>query len=296
MGRIFLGTASWTHRSLLESGWYPPDAKTPAARLGHYATRFPIVEVDSTYYAPPSEATVRGWADRTPDGFVFHVKAFSMLTGHPTRVTALYRDLRPATAGRTIYPGDLPDGTYDEIWRRFRSALDPLRAAGKLGVLLFQFPPWFRPGRASRDRIIDVARRCRPDRVAVELRNRAWFDGAQATAGTLDLLREHDLTHVVVDMPQGHDSSVPVVPVVTAEPAYVRFHGHSTAWTGGGIDARFAYDYGAAELAEWVPRLRALAEAAGSVHVLFNNCCADTSPRNAAELAALLNVQRQTLR
>ena len=96
MGQVQVGTASWTDRTLLESGWYPPEADTPEQRLRYYARQFPLVEVDATYYALPAEQTAALWAARTPHGFTFNVKAFSLFTGHPTPVAALPKDLRPA--------------------------------------------------------------------------------------------------------------------------------------------------------------------------------------------------------
>src|SRR5262249_28261659 len=95
---IKVGPASWPARPLSESGWSPPEARTPAARLKFYASRFPLVEVDSTYYALPGEQNAASWAERTPGSFTFNVKAFSLLTHHPTRIAALPADLREAAA------------------------------------------------------------------------------------------------------------------------------------------------------------------------------------------------------
>ena len=86
MGQVRVGTASWTDRTLLESGWYPPEADTPEKRLRYYARQFALVEVDATYYALPAEQTAAAWAARTPAGFTFNVKAFSLFTQHPTPV------------------------------------------------------------------------------------------------------------------------------------------------------------------------------------------------------------------
>src|SRR6202035_1647611 len=101
MGQIRVGTASWTDRALIESGWYPRDANTPEKRLRYYASQFPLVEVDATYYALPSEPNVASWAARIPAGFTFNVKASSLSTQHPTRVASLPADLRAvAPSGR----------------------------------------------------------------------------------------------------------------------------------------------------------------------------------------------------
>lgn len=288
MGEIKVGTASWTDRTLLDSGWYPASADTPEKRLSYYARQFPLVEVDATYYSPPAERTARLWAERTPAGFTFNVKAFSLLTGHPTRVSALYKDLRPDTDKRNVYPDDLPAQAYEEVWTRFLSALDPLVEAGKLGALLFQFPPWFTIKRANKQYLLEVARRCAPLRPAFEFRHASWFDGDNAEE-TLGFLREHDLPFVCVDMPQGHKSSVPPVLAATADLAVVRFHGHSDKWTSKDIHEKFGYDYSERELRDWAPKLRELAGEAGQTHVLMNNCYQDYAQRNATTLAGLLD-------
>src|ERR671939_30105 len=123
MGDILVGTASWTDKTLLASGWYPPTVDTPAKRLAYYAKQFPVVEVDATYYSPPAEQTVQLWVQRTPGDFTFNIKAFSLLTGHPTRPAAIYKDLRPETDKKNLYPTDLAPQAYEEIWTRFLTAL-----------------------------------------------------------------------------------------------------------------------------------------------------------------------------
>ncbi|GAB4102308.1 DUF72 domain-containing protein [Micromonospora taraxaci] len=289
MGDILVGTASWTDRTLLDSGWYPQTADNPEKRLAYYARQFPLVEVDATYYSPPAEATARLWADRTPAGFTFNVKAFSLLTGHPTRVSALYKDLRPETDKKNVYPDDLPAQSYEEVWTRFLSALDPLVEAGKLGALLFQFPPWFTIKRANKQYLLEVAKRCAPLRPVYEFRHASWFDGDNADE-TLTFLREHQLPYVCVDMPQGHRSSLPPVLAATADLAVMRFHGHSDKWTSKDIHEKFGYHYSKRELADWAPKLRELADEAGQTHVLMNNCYRDYAQTNAKTLADLLAV------
>ncbi|MEU0548945.1 DUF72 domain-containing protein [Micromonospora sp. NPDC005979] len=287
MGVIKVGTSSWADQSLLRSGWYPRSANTPAGRLAFYAGRFPLVEVDTSYYAVPVPETTQGWVDATPDDFTFDVKAFSLFTGHPTPVAALPRDLRPAAGPGRVRRRDLPEQAYEELWVRFREALAPIAAADKLGAVLLQFPPWLARGAAAERRIVELAQRCRPWRVAVELRHGSWFDGA-ATTATLDLLRAHDLSLVCVDMPQGHPSSVPPILARTAEPAIVRFHGHSDAWRDGDKQDKFRYAYAEQELRAWAERLAGLAEDVDDLHVLFNNCCAGQAQRDATRLAQLL--------
>lgn len=287
MGEIKVGTASWTDKTLLASGWYPKTADNAEKRLAYYAGKFPLVEVDSTYYSPPAEQTVGLWAARTPEHFTFNIKAFSLLTGHPTRVAAIYKDLRPETEKKNIYPDDLDPQAYEDVWTRFLSALEPLAAVGKLGAILFQFPPWFTIRRSNKQFLLEVAQRCRPLPVAVEFRHQSWFDGDNQQE-TLDLLRKHRLPFVCVDMPQGHRSSIPPVVTATADLALARFHGHSDKWTSKDIYEKFGYRYSEQELAQWVPKLRDLSSQAGRTHVLMNNCYSDYAQRNAEELIELL--------
>lgn len=287
MGKIQIGTASWTDRTLLDSGWYPKDANNPEKRLEFYAKQFPIVEVDATYYAPPAEQTAALWAARTPKDFTFNIKAFSLLTGHPTKVSAIYKDIRPETEKANVYPKDVEPQVYEEIWTRFLSALDPLVEAKKLGVLLFQFPPWFTIRRSNKEYVLEVQKRCSPLKIAVEFRHASWFEGTNKDE-TLDFLRKHRLPFVCVDMPQGHKSSIPPVVEATADVAMVRFHGHSDKWTSKDIHEKFGYEYSERELKDWAPKLRKLADGTKETHVLMNNCYSDYAQRNAKQLMDLL--------
>jgi len=290
MGQIRVGTAGWTDRTLIAAGWYPAEASTPERRLRYYASQFPLVEVDATYYALPAEQTARAWAERTPAGFTFNVKAFSLFTQHPTPVRALPADLREAAgqAGKDrVYLKDVDPAVANAAWDRFLAALGPLREAGKLGAILLQFPPWFPIGRARRDYILACAERAAPDRVCVEFRNRTWMTEDNQRE-TLDFLAGHGLPYVCVDEPQGYPSSIPPVLAATSDLAVVRMHGHSDKWTSPQIAEKFGYRYGEAELDEWAGRLRGLAGQADTTHVLFNNCYRDWAHVNARRLTELL--------
>jgi uncharacterized protein YecE (DUF72 family) len=293
MGQVRVGTASWTDATLIASGWYPPQADTPEKRLRYYARQFGLVEVDATYYALPAEATAQAWAARTPAGFTFNVKAFSLLTQHPTPVAALPKDLRPAaekTGKDRIYLKDLDPAVTGQVWERFLSALDPLRAGRKLGAILLQFPPWFPISKAHKDYIVACAERAAPDRVCIEFRNRTWMTPANQDE-TLGFLAAHQLPYVCVDMPQGHRDSIPPVLAATAPSlAVVRLHGHSDKWDSRDIHERFGYRYTQAELADWAPKVTALARKTGQTHVLFNNCYRNYAQVNAQQLATLLRV------
>ncbi|MDQ3777869.1 MAG: DUF72 domain-containing protein [Actinomycetota bacterium] len=294
---IRFGTAGWTDPTLTAPGvFYPDDARTAERRLRYYASRFPLVEIDSTYYALPAERSASLWATRTPRGFVFDVKANALMTGHATETSRLPKSLRdvlpPELASkRRISASSLPDELRDEVWRTFLSALEPLRQAGKLGSVLLQFPPWFGPSRRNADAIVDAVRRLGDVRGAVELRNAKWFEGRTAER-TLGLLRDHAIPFVMVDEPQGHANSVPPVRATTSPKlAIVRFHGRrGETWSTPNVSVqeRFCYLYDRAQLAEWVSPIRDAARSADEVHVVFNNCYANYGTTNALELAAIV--------
>ena len=289
MGRILVGTASWTDRTLIDSGWYPPEARTAEQRLRYYARQFPLVEVDSTYYAPPSDNAVRAWVDRSPAEFTFNIKAFSLLTQHPTRPTSLYTDLRARLPSdrKNLYARDLAADLVDEVWDRFLTTVAPLADAGKLGAILFQFPQWFPIGAANKKYILECQHRCAPLPICVEFRNRTWMADRNQSE-TLDFLASYAVPYVCVDMPQGYPTSIPPVVAATAKLAVVRFHGHSDKWTSKDVHDRFGYHYSDRELREWAPRLRQLAEQADTTHVLMNNCYTDYAQTNARQLIDLL--------
>jgi len=298
MGELRIGTCSWTDKELIESGkFYPTASLSAEERLRYYASQFPLVEVDSTYYALPNPHVTALWADRTPPGFLFDVKAFRLFTGHWAEKSAFPRDLQaalgPAPAGkRGFYLKDVPAEVTDELWRRFREALDPLDGTGKMGLVLLQFPAWVLPSSKSKDQILAGKEQLRNHEVAVEFRHRAWVD-EKHRADTMHFLRENDLAFVCVDEPQGFSSSLPPIAEATADVAYVRFHGRNAAtWEAKGKTSavRFDWYYTPQEMAEWVPKIHTLAEETKSVHALMNTNRGDQGPANARLLARLLQV------
>lgn len=297
LGEILVGITSWTEPTLIESGrFYPSVARSAEARLNYYASQFPIVEVDSSYYALPSEGTSGLWVKRTGDKFTFDIKAFRLFTQHPTLLAALPKDIRgvlPAEVkGKTnIYYRDIPGELLDELWSRFERALLPLDSAGKLGVVLFQFPPWFYSGNEQREYIVSCRERLPQYRVGVEFRHSSWVD-EKNVKHTLSLLRDNNLPYVCVDGPQGFKSSIPPIAEATSDIALVRFHGRNREmWEKKGISAaeRFNYLYSREELGEWVPRIRDLASKTRQLHVLFNNCHQDKAVVNARQVCLMLD-------
>jgi uncharacterized protein YecE (DUF72 family) len=296
MGRIHVGTCSWTEKTMVDL-WYPKGVTTPEQRLRYYASRFDTVEVDSCYYAIPPKRYAQGWAERTPEHFIFHVKAYGLMTGHEVDVRSLPPELRdyPHTVEHGRVHGAHPD-MVDAAFDLFLDAIDPLREAGKLGGILMQFPPYFAagdPAQVSRslDYLEYVASRLEGYRTLVEFRHPSWVAPARLP-GTLAFLRERGLAYVSVDNPQfpAH-STMPPLAEATADVAYVRMHGRNAAtWFAKGAAAsdRFDYLYSTAELEEWVPPVQQLASNADDTFVMFNNNKYDYAQRNAAEIATIL--------
>jgi uncharacterized protein YecE (DUF72 family) len=298
-GTIRIGTASWTDPTMTARGvFYPDGADTAEERLGYYASRFPIVEVDATYYALPSRRTAELWVERTPPDFTFDIKAHALMTGQPTETKRLPKDLREAlpaelAAKARIYAKDLPEELEDQVWSWFVQGLEPLAEAGQLGSILLQYPRWFFTSSENRDTIERATERLRTAglRGAVEFRSASWFNDKNIDR-TLRFLGDRRIPLVVIDGPQGFKSSIqPVIEAPSPELAIVRFHGRRTAtWEAQGVQTveRFRYLYDQDELGEWAPRVRELAARAEETHVLFNNCYANYGATNALELAQVL--------
>jgi uncharacterized protein YecE (DUF72 family) len=269
---VRIGTCSWADESLSKY-FYPPGV--PAGqRLAYYAERFDTVEVDSTYYRLPVEEMVSRWAARTPPDFVMHVKAFGLMTRHPVRLEQLPPDLRDGAPtderGRVDRP---PREFRAEVFRRFSAALEPLRAAGKLGGVLLQFPSYVVYRERSLEYLEWAQEQLRGDEMLVEFRHRSWLD-EENRRDVLSFLEERGLTLVVVDAPRLDSPTViPTVAALTTPTAYVRMHGRNAdTWhvRGGSAADRFDYLYSEDELREWVEPLRELAGEAEQAYVVFN--------------------------
>jgi uncharacterized protein YecE (DUF72 family) len=296
VGNVYYGTSSWTDKTLIASKrFYPSSASSAEDRLRYYAERFPLVEVDSSYYALPSERNASLWVERTPPHFVFNVKAFGLLTQHPVNTRSLPAQVKEelpkeALEKTRLYPKDLPEEATELVWSMFASAIEPLSAAGKLGAVLFQFPRWFVRSRRGFDYLRELGERVTYP-VAVEFRGGGWMDEGKSES-TLAQLQELGMAYVVVDEPQGFKSSVPpVVACTSPDLAIIRFHGRNAeTWEKPGLTAaeRFRYLYSEDELSEWVKPARELAGQAKQVQILMNNCYEDYGVINAGQFAGLL--------
>lgn len=293
---IRLGTASWTDKTMTAAGvFYPKEAKTAEDRLRYYASRFSLVEADMGFYAIPDRLVSERWVERTPDDFVFNLKAHALMTGHATEVARLPRALRdelPPDAPARIYAKDLSPELRTEVWRLFRLAAEPLHEAGKLGAILLQYGPWIRPNRQT-PVMLGEARRLLGDLpIAVEFRHPSWME-PRLRERVWGLLRDLGMTYVIPDTPPDTPTSMPRAAAVTnTKLAMVRLHGRrSELW--GAKDAivveKYRYLYDAHELEEWLSLILELAEEAERIHVVFNNCYANYGTTNALEMAGLID-------
>ncbi|MCL6516566.1 DUF72 domain-containing protein [Alicyclobacillus sp.] len=265
--RILCGTCAWADHER----FYPKGLR-PQARLAYYARYFPVVEADAPYYHIPTPGVTARWVQQSPDGFVIDVKAHRTLTLH---------DRGQAGAGQRAAD-----------FAAFLAALRPLAEAGRLGAVLFQFPPWFVASDANRRYLDEVAERMAGHLLAVEFRHRSWWQDDHAPE-TLDQLRRLGAVNVVCDEPQVGQGTIPFVPDVTQPRLVVfRLHGRNDkTWYQKGLTSsqqRFDYLYTREELAAFLPHVRRWAEEASAVHILMNNNQGDYAIRNALDWLDLL--------
>ncbi len=239
---ILVGTASWTDPTLLKSGkFYPRGMNSADARLRYYAERYPIVEVDSSYYALPSYRNAELWVERTPASFVFNIKAFRFFTQHQTQLKVLPPNVQAALAdwSGNLYYEDAPNEVKDELWRQFVLSLEPLVNAGKLGTLLFQFPKWFIVRRASLEHLREIRARLPEHPIAIEFRHESWFS-EKYRERTLAFEREMNFTNVTVDEPQLPGSIPTVWEPTNPELGMFRLHGRNSAtWKKKGLKSSY---------------------------------------------------------
>ena len=263
MTRVYIGTCSWSDHK----PFYPKGLPS-GQQLVYYAQRFPIVEINSSYYRMMPPRNYQLWAERTPPGFLFDVKPFKQITWHARK--------NPPTVENTA---------------AFSEALQPLRKAGKLGAIHCQFPPWFQYRPENLDYLHLLRDRFAEDALAVEFRNRTWLEGDHLPTLLHDL-SSHDIGLSIVDEPQLGSGSAPTLLAVTRPKlAIVRFHGRNAQRWYAHVQTtgeRFDYCYSEDELRAWVPNVLQLAESARELHLLFNNNAHDYAVRNARQLRTIL--------
>jgi len=292
---VRVGICSWTEGTLLKSGaFYPSETMTAEERLRFYAQHFDTVEVDSTYYAIPSEANAVLWAERTPENFIFHVKVYGALTGHGINPRTLPQEIRAELSVQELtrsYTYIRDRALIRNIARRFRNSLTPLVKSNKIGLLVYQFPPWFQYSVRHFDLIRERCNLIDDLDSGVEFRHGSWLTERRRES-VLSFLREHGLAFIVADEPQyGSMATVPFLPEITTKVSYIRLHGRNRAnWLRKGIETslRYAYEYSEAELKEFIPSISKLKKQAKQTYIMFNNCHLGFAIKNASQMKKMI--------
>ena len=288
--RVRCGSSSWADEGLVRHGeFYPRKSMTARERLAYYCSQLSLAEIATTYRFPPTPDLARQWVARTPPGFCFDVRAWSLLTEAPTLPDSLWEDLqgevRPETRHRRrLYSAHLGGDAIEECWRRFEHALRPLHAAERLGVVILQYPSWFTPKAETRAALWAARQRLADYRVAVDFRSPKWVTD-EACEDTLEWLEAHDIGFVCTDGPAVGPRAVPPVVAATTDVAVVRFIGRRAVeddpWP-------WPYRYSDVELGEAAELISQLAASTTEVHVIMENCWRGDAVANALTLADLL--------
>lgn len=293
---IRIGTCSWTEKTFKgNSGFYPEKIKSAEERLKYYAEHFDTVEVDSAYYAIPLVRNVIYWAERTPDNFIFHIKAYAVLTGHGIDPRTLPGDIfkklsEKERLGKQIYLKD--DHLLKQIACRFVESLTPLLNANKLGVIVFQFPPWFRYKSDNLAYLLKCKELMQNLPLAIEFRHGSWL-APEKRDSVFHFLRKHQFSYICADEPQyGSLATVPFLPELTSEIAYFRLHGRNREnWLKRGIETSLRYDYyySDEELRDFLSPIFEINKRAKTTYVMFNNCHGGAAFKNALRLKEFLS-------
>ena len=268
--KIYIGTSGWSYPrgEGTWTGYFYPRGKIN--ELEYYSQFFNTVEVNSTFYRPPSPVYVQNWARRTPADFLFTVKLWQKFT-HPK----MYREATGEEA--VVLQSDVD---------QFRQGIEPLAEAGKLGALLAQFPPSFRNDEHGRQILAAVVRVFGQYKLAVELRHRSWSDDDT----TAQSLRESNVAWVQIDEPRFKSSIAGKLPV-TADMAYFRFHGrNSEMWWKGDNETRYKYLYSPEEIDELSTKVKSAAGQTQLLFIFFNNHWQGYAPRNAVDMKRVLQL------
>lgn len=272
---IYIGMTGWgDHDSLYQNQISSRD------KLKDYAGHFPIVEVDSAFYAVQPQKNAQKWVSETPEGFRFVVKAYQGMTGH----------LR----------GEIPFDNKQTMFDAFKESLIPYIKANKLAMVLFQFPPWFDCKKEN----VQYLRWCKKEMgdipCALEFRHQSWFR-PQYSEQTLQFMRDEKWIHSICDEPQSGEGSIPtVLTPTTSDKVLVRFHGRNVhGWQKrtdvNWREVRYLYRYNQAELEEWANHLVQLQKECQDVFVVFNNNSGGDAADNGKQMLELMNIEYDNL-
>jgi len=268
---IYIGLTGWGDHPTLYS-----EVTSARDKLFDYSGHFPIVEVDTSFYAIPNNTNVEKWCKETSQNFQFVLKAYQGMTGHQRE--------------------DLPFETRNDMFNAFIECANCFQTYGKLAMVLVQFPPWFDCSAKNVQYIRYIKQQLGRFPIAIEFRNQTWYANDMKHK-TIQFLRNNQLTHTVCDEPQAGVGSVPLVPIATADKVLIRIHGRNIhGWRNTGNTqnwrkVRFLYDYNEEELQGLATHIRTLHQQAKDVYVLFNNNSGHHAAQNAKRLQEILDIQ-----
>ncbi len=262
---ILVGPAGWSY-----ADWrgrvYPEGAGSRFDTLALVAKYFDTVEINSSFYHPPTPETARSWLRRIAHNpqFVFTAKLYRTFTHERGKATA-----------------------DDE--QAFREGIDPLAEAGKLGAVLIQFPWSFKNDREERSYLNELAERFKAYPLVVELRHESWNNPR-----ILQTLEDLGVGLCDIDQPLFANSIKPAAEV-TSSIGYIRLHGRNYQnWfrEEANVVERYDYLYSRDELEPWVNRIKEVAQKAKQTFVITNNHARGQSLANAFEILAQLEEER----
>lgn len=264
---ITIGLTGWSDHELLVTH--------KSRKLEDYATHFPFVELDTSFYAIPPAKNILSWIEKTPDAFQFIPKAFQAMTKHKE-----WLDFFP---------------TEEAMFQHYLAAFEPMISSYRVKAFLFQFPPFFHYSEENLTYLRKIRQWMGDLPVAVEFRHSSWFNEENQPL-TLTFLEQHQFIHAVIDQPQTPGNSIPMIATATKKDLTLfRLHGRNyEGWLhANGPDwreKRTFYDYSQAELASFVPIIHALEKDSKEVAVIFNNNSGGHAAANAKYLQKMLDL------
>jgi len=257
MSEILIGTSGFSYDDWKEE-FYPPDMAKKDF-LEFYAEHFRVLELNFSYYRIPDSHQSRQMITKSGGKLEFVVKANRQMTH------------------------EISENSLTEILPKFMEGISPFVDAGRLSVILLQFPQSFHYVPENRLYLKSLIETLSPSPVSIEFRQSEWLKES-----VYETLRELGAGFVCVDEPP-LPSLIPPVVINTSNSGYIRFHGRNTKkWYGTDSRTRYDYLYSEDELEEWIPKIRELAERTEKLFVFFNNHARAQAITNAKMLINLL--------
>jgi uncharacterized protein YecE (DUF72 family) len=271
---LLIGTSGYSYPGPPPKGWvgafYPEVKRKGFDELEYYSQIFNTVEINFTFYRPPTEAMTKGWSSKTPADFVFSVKLWQKFT-HPKKI------------GRQSSEDRWEPATQSDI-DQFRAGVQPLAEAGKLGTLLLQYPAGFHCTTENMANVERTLRAFADYPKVVELRHQSWSRNPEMSA----LLEDHRASGVLIDEPK-FTTSIRQDVCSMGEIFYFRAHGRNAKawWSPKESWERYDYCYSREEIKKIAERIKTAASTpeVKKVFAFFNNHARANAAANAIMLS-----------